>query len=505
MLGVRLAADAANNRLDSVRRLEAATTMLTAQSDTAYVILQRANRRFFELAEDPEQRLRLTAEDLVMARNEVDQALNLAHSLNQVVPDLARVAESESRVAPLGGMSIEIGQQLAAQSAPLRSTAAEGSDTAQFIAGLDQFIADGAARIKAFQDRSLQALDRLVRRTPYDERYNLAFWQLNEQLPIREQISLFLRIARAGWVDQGFQAALPQLAARDGFTEIFTSMVDDAQRLADRSDEQLGAVGDAPQVLRLAALLAENERRDADAVALAEAAVKLGRAQDARFPMARVAATTDLARMRLSADPADPTAAVRAAREAIAAAEPWHFARADVDPARHELIAALLAAGDEATAIAEIVALTGQPVAGPTATNPATADPAAIGLGIAYAQLAVRFLEHRLDRRPPSYAGWIERAVALNPEYPMVQEVRARWALQQKNGRDVVDALQRIEQTAGPSPQFETLVQIARTQLPDDPALRAYVEQRAAATQPTTGPSIGPTTVPAPLPPKDTQ
>ena len=161
---------------------------------------------------------------------------------------------------------------------------------------------------------------------------------------------------------------------------------------------------DAPDILRLAALLAEREGHDADAAQLAEEAEPLYRAIASRFPVAHAAVLADLARMQFHADPNNVARAIASARSAIATIKPLDLGDAAEATNRRDLVLYLLAAGDEPTARSEVVPLTAR-------DNPVMID---MAIGELYAALAARFLDTRTERRPASFEGWVERALTLN-------------------------------------------------------------------------------------------
>lgn len=281
---------------------------------------------------------------------------------------------------------------------------------------------DGGATIAEYQQNALKALERELRRRPYN--LGVAAEYLNtvgQETPLVEQLTVMARPLRHNRLEDLYSPALQTIAATPPLREAIAPLV--AQALEVVTQPQLPPPGSleawSPELLRIAASVAVLSGRLGEALPLIEPAALASRKLADEAPMGASACFEELAAIRFAVTPLDPDGALDAARVAIDLAPGGEDGRRMQTIARDHMVGYLLAAGKEDEAIAMLTEL-----AGPGASQ-VMLDGA---LGTRYVELCEMALNRRYAARevPALQEGlpeliaashrWVRRARELAPE-----------------------------------------------------------------------------------------
>jgi len=195
------------------------------------------------------------------------------------------------------------------------------------------------------------------------------------------------------------------------------------------------------------------------------------------FPTLTSIAMAEQANYQFNADPDQPELAQQLCRQALTAVPPLGSRDRLQQPIREALSAYLLAAGDENSAAAIIMELTGNK------------DPYAAmkQVGARYSQLAMMYGGVAPEYRPARYPLWRSRAITLLSETGTGQILRAQEAFETHRDTDVVDAWLKAE-SLGANPEFiDNMLAYALAQRPEIEVYLKLAAQRGV--QPATRPA----------------
>ncbi|MFQ5490690.1 MAG: hypothetical protein ACE5GE_08220, partial [Phycisphaerae bacterium] len=312
-------------------------------------------------------------------------------------------------------------------------------------------------------------LEREIRRRPYDVALAATYAAaLGQQVDLPKLFEVMARPLRHSPTPSTYLDVLTQLADSPGFDEAFGPLHDElslASPLPVSAD--LWSATWVPEKLRLSAIiLFSRHLPESVEVELARAAEFYEVIHEAA-PIGSAACYAELADARYFAHAEDPSGAIQAAKRAVELAPDSEQGRFLQNMVRSRMVTYYLAAGDEASALAVLDELTGQ------------ADQEALDaeLGARLSGIAHGALQRNPAALPKRFAGWVERAIALNPEYEAGWEEAESVALLEaalQAGADMRVLLGFLERVLADQPDREKLQDLRNRVrqamgLPDEP------------------------------------
>lgn len=450
---VRAADRARRWRLNPVRRLEAANTLLAVDVAAAtHHLLQAQERSQRARQEGTVARLAaLIEEDINKARRYAQDGLAGAFWLRDKGAKSAFLAGwFEARLCALLA-SIEEGANHAEESERLRLRAAE-------------------------------ALKIENRRHRLDEDVVLELLRLAHEMPTAQRITLLLGPLRAGPASADLTAEAQRLFARQDFEAVFAQARDEALDDMRKENAKDWSSELAPEIVRFAALRAAADGDLRQAADVAERAAEGYRHAGSRLQVGLVAALVEKARYLLFSDPADPAPAAAVAKQASQAVPSVADATAIETPILVEMAHQHLARLEEEPAGKLIERL-----------NPGL-DPEALPelIARAYVGLAHRLLSARPDPPLELVDRWLVRAIELAPEDPEPVLTRARVLFMLQRDDEVVQQLARLEELIDEPSVIDRFIERVLQMRPSAPLAELRDRRRPPTTAPATAPAAAP-------------
>lgn len=261
-----------------------------------------------------------------------------------------------------------------------------------------------------------------------DSSVALRLFDMARGAPVQQRLHLLRTPLRTGPespdVRARIQAGLGQVAQHPNFESVFSQMLQVARQALENpeSSDWLEVDWYAPETVRLAGLLRATHGDYVEAANWLGAAVTLYYKNPVirrGFPQAASQALLEQADYLLLGFPDDPSKAISAAEEAIEAWPPVANREQALRQARQELAFYQLAAGKEEAARRIMSQL-----------NPELApEQQSVRLGMAYRNLADRFLTAPVAQLPEDLESWVRHAIQLLPGRPEPHVTAFRFAV----------------------------------------------------------------------------
>jgi hypothetical protein len=271
-------------------------------------------------------------------------------------------------------------------------------------------VEDALQRAQANTEAAISALERELRRRPFDPLLALTHAsEAGSRLEIGPLFEVLARPLRHNRPPPAYLGYLREISKLPDFGQAFEPIYKEARAVAPEQPVASWASPWAPETLRLAAIiLADRGHYAAAEREVARAATLYGVLRESA-PLAAAACHEELAECRFLAEPDDPAAAVQAAQRAITLAPDSQPGRRLARNVRNRMATYELAGGNEAAARDLLSEL--QP--------DFAAETIDTELGYRYSNLAHSALRRSPGALPRRFPAWVEHALRLNPEYEM--------------------------------------------------------------------------------------